>query len=279
MHIHCWGARGSVPVSGKSFLTYGGDTTCIEIRTRDDKVIIIDAGTGIRRAGIRLQEQKKKSCYLLFTHHHLDHIMGFPFFKLIYSGENHITIYSSAYCQPSLQQALSLIMNPPFFPFSFDHIKAVLNFKQIRDESFNIGSASITPIQLNHPGGGSGFKIREDDKSFVFLTDNELGEPYGKGKSFQMYCDFTAGADLLMHDAAFTPEEYQSKKKWGHSSSMVALNLALEAEVKQLGLFHHLPERTDDQIDAMIKKCNHQVVVNTSSLTCFGVTSDFTLEL
>lgn len=279
MIIHCWGARGSAPVSGKPFLTYGGDTTCMEIRTSDDQVIIIDAGTGICSAGHHLHKKKQNNCHLLFTHLHLDHVIGFPFFDLLYSETNTITIYDSIYLTKSIKPALSAIMNSPYFPFSFQKIKANLSFKKTQNKTFTIGSAAITPIHINHPEGGAGFKIIEEDKCFVFLTDNELGEPYGKGHSFQAYRDFTNEADLLIHDAEFTPEEYNNKKHWGHSSYMDALHLALESGVKQFGLFHHHQQRTDDEINTMVKKCREQVARTKSSLHCFAVGAGFNINL
>jgi len=279
MIIRCWGARGSVPVSGKPFLTYGGDTTCIEIRTSDSQVIIIDAGSGICSAGNKLHKEKQDSCHLLFTHLHLDHVIGFPFFDLLYSETSTITIYDSVFLKKPIKSALSAIMNSPYFPFSFQKIKAHLSFKKIQDKTFTIGSAAITPVQLNHPEGGAGFKITEEDKIFVFLTDNELGEPYGKGHSFQTYRDFSSQADLLIHDAEFTPEEYNNKKHWGHSSYMDALYLALDSGVKQFGLFHHHQQRTDDQIDAMVEKCRKHAARKRSSLHCFAVAAGFTINL
>ncbi|MFO7890362.1 MAG: MBL fold metallo-hydrolase [bacterium] len=279
MIIRCFGSRGSVPVSGQPFLTYGGDTTCIEIKTSDNQVIIIDAGTGICTAGNQLQQDNQDSCHLLFTHLHLDHIIGFPFFDLLYSGTSKITIYSSVYLKKPIKSALSTIMNPPYFPFSFQKIKAKLSFQKIQDDTFTIGSACISTIQLNHPAGGIGFKIREKDKCFVFLTDNELGEPYKNGHSFQTYRDFTSQADLLMHDAEFTPEEYNNRKHWGHTSYMDALYLALESGVKRFGLFHHHQQRTDAQIDAMVEKCRKYAARTQSSVHCFAVASGFKIKL
>ena len=170
-------------------------------------------------------------------------------------------------------------MNPPYFPFSFQKINADLSFQKIQDKTFTIGSAAITPIQLNHPEGATGFKITEEDKCFVFLTDNELGEPYGKGHSFQTYRDFTGHADLLMHDAEFTPEEFSNKKQWGHSSYMDALDLALESGVKKFGLFHHHQLRTDDEIDTMVEKCREHAARTQSSMHCFAVASNFKINL
>ena len=127
MIIRCWGARGSIPVSGKEFEKYGGDTTCIEIRTTDDEIVIVDAGTGIRRLGNRLKEEKSNHYHLIFTHSHWDHLLGFPFFKPIYFENTHIDVYGCRFAQRSIKNILANTMQPPFFPVKLDDIKAERN--------------------------------------------------------------------------------------------------------------------------------------------------------
>lgn len=279
MLIRCWGSRGSSPVSGQSFLKYGGDTTCLEIRTADNNILIIDAGTGIRRLGNRLLEKKKYQYHLFFTHIHLDHIIGFPFFNPIYSEKTLINIYGCSGLSKSPQSALASIMRPPYFPVDFKKIKAKLKFYEINKNSFRIGSSVITFIPINHPDGGVGFKIKEGDRSFVFITDNELMEQYSGGETFQSYIDFVRNADLLIHDAEFTPEEYEKKKLWGHSSYKDALQLALDADVRHFGLFHHSQDRNDAEIDTIVQNCQNIIRQKQSLLDCFAVSEDFIIEL
>jgi phosphoribosyl 1,2-cyclic phosphodiesterase len=124
MLVRCWGARGSIPVSGREYLRCGGDTPCIEIRTGDDRIVIIDAGSGIRRLGNRLITEKRHDFALIFTHAHWDHIMGFPFFRPIYRSGTHIAVFGCPFAQDSVREMISRIMAPPNFPVNFDDITA-----------------------------------------------------------------------------------------------------------------------------------------------------------
>ncbi len=279
MYIKCWGSRGSIPVSGTDYIKYGGDTTCIEIRTKSDDIIIIDAGTGIRRLGNRLMDEKRYKYNLIFTHAHWDHVMGFPFFKPLYSEKVKLMLYRCPFHSKFVETILSMLMAPPNFPVRYSEIKAKMEYQGAFTTEFKIGSVTVTPIQLNHPDNGSGYKFTEDDKSFVFLTDNELGFEHPGGLSYKDYLDFSEGADLLIHDAEYTPEEYESTMRWGHSVFTHALDLALEAGVGQLGLFHSNQERTDRQMDEIVEDCRHRIAEKGNELECFAVGCDMTFTL
>ena len=233
MIIRCWGSRGSIPVSGKQYSRYGGNTTCLEIRTNDDRILIVDAGSGIREAGNSLIAEGRHDFTLLLTHAHWDHIMGFPFFKPIYSRKTKLNIWGFPFAQSSIKEMLSRVMAPPNFPVNFDAIHANISYQETRVESYTLGSMSITPIALSHPNQGTGYKFEEDGKCFVFLTDNELGYKHEGGLDFQDYLKFSRGADLLIHDAEYNEEEYKKTRSWGHSVYIDALNLALDAGVKK----------------------------------------------
>ena len=174
MIIHCWGSRGSIPVSGKQYLRYGGNTTCLEIRTNDNKILIVDAGSGIREAGNALIAAGHRDFTLLLTHAHWDHIMGFPFFKPIYSRKTNLNIWGCLFAQNSIKEMLSRIMTAPLFPVNFDSIRTTISYEDTCVEHYTLGSMIITPIALSHPNQGRGYKFEEDGKCFVFLTDNEL---------------------------------------------------------------------------------------------------------
>lgn len=280
MRIKCWGARGSIPVSGPSFLKYGGDTACIEIHTQNDEIIIIDAGTGIRALGDQLIRENQKHIHLLFTHTHLDHIMGFPYFQPIYNRQSQIDIYGSKFGQQSLQSTLSKLMEPPFHPAELDKLQSRLQFHDLEHSTMQIGSVVISYIRLNHPNGGLGFKFQEDDQTFVFLTDNELHEQHEEGLAFKTYVEFCREADLLFHDAEFTDEEYTRVRSWGHSTVKDALHLAMEAGVKRFGLFHHNRNRSDAALDGLIHDCQQTIKSNQLPLSCFAVATgmEFLLE-
>jgi ribonuclease BN (tRNA processing enzyme) len=138
---------------------------------------------------------------------------------------------------------------------------------------------TITPIPLSHPNQGVGYKFTEDGKSFVFLTDNELMHKHHGGMDFDDYCEFSAGADLLIHDAEYDDDDYKKKKTWGHSTYKDALRLAQEAGVKRFGLYHHNQERSDAQVDAFVKDCKKIIRQNSSGMKCFAVTQDMEIEL
>ena len=279
MIIRCWGARGSIPVSGKQYLHYGGNTTCLEIRTNDDKILIVDAGSGIREAGNSFLAAGLHDFTLLLTHAHWDHIMGFPFFKPIYSHKTNLSIWGCPFAQYSIKEMLSRVMAPPNFPVNFDAIHANISYLETCVESYTLGSMIITSIALSHPNQGKGYKFEEDGKCFVFLTDNELGYKHEGGLDFQDYLKFSRGADLLIHDAEYNEEEYKKTRSWGHSVYKDALNLALDAGVKKLGLFHHNQERLDTGVDAIVKDCHEEISRSGKKMECFAVGQSMEIKL
>jgi phosphoribosyl 1,2-cyclic phosphodiesterase len=279
MKITCWGARGSIAVSGTEYVKYGGDTTCIEIRSKNNDVIIVDAGTGLRKLGNKLIAENQQSCHMLFTHAHWDHLLGFPFFKPIYRKGTKISLYGCPYAQKSIADILSKSMIAPYFPIEFGQLQAAFTSNQTCDKPFQIGPITITPIQLSHPNQGVGYKFTEDGKSFVFLTDNELSQRHPGGGEYGDYLRFAENADLLVHDAEYTAEQYTLTKGWGHSLYTDALRLALEAKVKQFGLFHHNQERSDADLDRIVKDCEGTVQQKNSKLRCFALSVGMEIEL
>ena len=169
MYIKCWGSRGSIPVSGKEYVKYGGDTTCLEIRTKSDDIIIVDAGTGIRRLGNRLVREDHYKYHLIFTHAHWDHLMGFPFFKPLYIEKTELFMHKCPFHSKFVETALSKVMAPPFFPVKYSGITAKSVYLNACPTEFTIGSVTVTPIPISHPNSGSGYKFTENDTSFIFL--------------------------------------------------------------------------------------------------------------
>jgi phosphoribosyl 1,2-cyclic phosphodiesterase len=279
MKIICWGARGSIPVSGKEYLKYGGATTCIEFRTNNDQLIIIDAGSGIRKLGNKLFKEGVKEYNIIFTHAHWDHIMGFPFFKPIYSKGTQINMLGSTTAQESIKHIVSKTMGAPNFPVKFEDIHAEISYIGSCPDWFRIKDVSITPIALSHTNKGMGFKFEENGRSFVFLTDNELTYKHPGGLEYKDYLEFSRAVDLLIHDSEFTPDEYQHTRTWGHSIYLDALNLAIEAEVKRFGLFHHNQERTDEAIDRMVEDCKRLIKEKGSNMECFAVAEGMEIEI
>jgi len=253
MRIRFWGTRGSIPSCGKPFVKYGGHTTCVELRSALGKLIVIDAGTGIRNLGISLAASCPESFSMLFTHSHLDHISGFPFFLPIFKKNIKISLFSlEGDLYNPIKEITEKTMNPPIFPLSFKTVPADFSFHCIKKGINIIEGINVFPIELSHPDGGVGFRFEENGKSFVFLTDNELGHKHCHGHVLEEYAEFCKGADFLAHDAQYTEEEYKSHKTWGHSTPAQAIKLAKMAGVKKLCLFHHDPGRSDSELDSVL---------------------------
>lgn len=271
MIVRCWGARGSIPTSGQHYLRYGGNTTCLEIRNSRDDILLVDAGSGIREAGNALLAEGCHEFTLILTHAHWDHIMGFPFFKPLYSHKTSITIWGCDFAQHSIRDMLARVMSAPYFPINYDDIHANVFYSESCNGAYKLGDMNITQIALSHPNQGTGYKFSENGKSFVFLTDNELGFRHDGGMAYEDYLEFSRGADLLIHDAEYRDEEYPKRRGWGHSTIEQAVNLALDAGVGQLGLFHHNQDRLDAEIDDMVARCRQIIRERKSALQCFAV--------
>jgi len=279
MIIRCYGARGSIPVSGREYIKYGGDTTCLEIRSKNDEIVIVDAGSGIRRLGNKLLSEGRLDFHILFTHSHLDHILGFPFLKPIYNENAGIHLMGCPTTQGNIRKLLSKAMSAPLFPVPFDALQAKIEYDVECQISFQIDSIEIFPINLSHPNGGMGYKFVEDGKTFVFLTDNELGHKHRNGRTFEEYAAFSRDADLFIHDSEYTREEYEEARGWGHSSYLDALRLARKARVKTFGLFHHNQNRNDTEQDIIVQRCRSINEENNINMECFALTQTTTLTL
>lgn len=284
MKIRIWGCRGSIPTPGLTTLRYGGNTTCVEIRTKKGQVIIIDAGSGARNLGRALSQEKDVSqVRFFFTHSHWDHLVGFPFFRPAYLDYFSITFCSGTHAQDSIKRYLTHQMEAPYFPVDFNLLKAKFDFHCQRPKMepghCHLDGLEVCPVALNHPNGGYGYKFMEGDKTFVFLTDNELGFQHQGGLSRGQYVEICRGADLLLHDAQFTEEEYQSTRGWGHSTMDQATDLAIEANVKSFGLFHHDPDHSDDDISRQVEFCQERIHRKASTVECFATAEGMEIEL
>lgn len=279
MIIRCWGARGSIGVSGAPYVKYGGDTTCMEIRTSDDRIVIVDSGTGIRRLGNRLLEEGRYEYTMLFTHAHWDHIMGFPFFRPIYDEKTSLTILGCPAEQGNMQTLLSHTMSPPHFPVPFDIIRAEVKYDEMCGGEYEIGPMQVKTITLSHPNKGMGFRFEEKDRSFVFLTDNELSHVHPGGGSFDEYVEFCRDVDFLVHDAEYVPEEYEERRTWGHSHYLEALELSIQAGARCFGLYHHNQDRSDREVDRMVQDCRTEIAKRGVDMECFAVAQDMVIRI
>lgn len=274
MIIRCWGSRGSIAVSGKQYLKYGGDTACVEVRSVNNDLIIIDAGTGIRALGNELAKKKDQTIHLLLSHAHWDHLSGFPFFKPIYRKDTTLKIYGPQNTRTSLKRIISKAMTAPYFPIEFEDINARISLLGMGNKkNYYISDIKINTIPLSHPNEGAGYRLEEGGKSFVFLTDNELTYQHPTGLKYDDYVAFSKDADVLFHDSEYTRKEYRHTIKWGHSVYLDTLNLALQANVKVFGLFHHNQDRTDKEVDAILADCRRIVAKRGSKMKCIAVST------
>ncbi len=279
MKIKFWGARGSIPVSGKQYIKYGGSTTCVEVRSKKDDLVIVDAGSGIRLLGKKLLKNSRDSFTMFFTHSHWDHVLGFPFFAPIYNKKTRIRIMGCSFSSDSVREIIAKTMQPPGFPVKFEEISARFEFDSVCSEGRDIGGMRILPIELSHPNGGLGYKFCEGGKTFTFLTDNELGFVHPGGRTFSDYAAFSRGTDLLVHDADYTEAEYPRRRTWGHSTWQQALDLAMRSGARSFGLFHHNQDRTDAEIDHTVAACSRLARAAGSRIKCFAVKEGQEIEM
>lgn len=279
MRIKCWGSRGSIAVSGAEYVKYGGDTTCLEVVADSGEIVIVDAGTGIRRLGKSLLEREEKEFHMLLTHSHWDHILGIAFFHPLLRRDTRLIVQDRLIGCIHTKKVLAEVMKDPFFPVRIEDFQADIRFDPSLNDSFSIGSLDIDSIPTSHSKGSLGYRFREKGKTFVFLTDNELGYAHPQSRSRQEYIDFCRGADLLLHDTEYTAEEYAHKTGWGHSSVPDVLDLALKAGVGHLGLIHLNQDRTDAQMDAIVDECTRFFKSQNCQTKVSGVSFNFTAAL
>ncbi len=276
MKIRFWGVRGSIPCPGPATVEYGGNTACIELRFGDDdRLIIIDAGSGIRDLGnFMMQHDLPKGpidTSIFLTHTHWDHIMGFPFFTPIYIPNSKLNVYGPVtYEDEGLDKIVGSQLSYRYFPVKHSELAAEITYHPLKELSMDLGDGiSVTTKYLNHPILCLGYKFEHQGKSFctvydtepflnVFPTDPddpsydpdaaEEGEIAAKDENEKLL-RFMEGADVVVHDTQYTHEEYlDSKLGWGHTPFEFAINSAHKADVKKLILFHHDPMRTDKQL-------------------------------
>lgn len=244
MQIRFWGVRGSIASPGPETAKVGGNTSCVEVVCGESR-LILDAGTGLRRLGDAMMARRMPvDATILLSHFHWDHIQGLPFFAPAYVPSTKLTIVGGANGVMSLRDTLAHQMTEPVFPVRLDELGACITTKDVRQgESFDVGSATVTVAKGNHPGGVHAYRIEYEGRSMVFATDTEhfaCVDP--------QLCSLSLGADVLIYDSQYTPEEYSGKVGWGHSTYVAGAELARSAGVRRYVLFHHDPRRTDEQV-------------------------------
>ncbi len=247
MLITFWGVRGSVPSPGPNTLYFGGNTTCLTLET-DKTFIIIDAGTGIINVGPYVKQKKISNMHMMFTHYHWDHLQGLPFFNPLFNSNIQIDMYG----KKNLSEVLSLQMQKPFFPADYRNLPSKIVHKKFR-KKFIIDDIEIETIENNHPNGCTGLKFRRKNKSFVFMTDNEIFSPTDRFTERDAFVDFVKNADYLVHDAQYLKTDMDKKAGWGHSTFEQAIELGIDGNVKNIVLTHHDPMRKDTELKSILK--------------------------
>lgn len=255
MYIRFWGVRGTIPTPGPNTVRVGGNTSCIEIRTSDKQLIILDAGSGIRGLGQALQKENSGRIVgnILISHTHWDHIQGFPFFGPVFGRTNRFVLVGQKRVGKRLEETLAGQFIEPYLPFSYKTLPADLIVKEVKDgETIIIGdSTRVKVADLSHPGGCLGFRIESEGAVFTYCSD--VG--HSDDRFDLNVLKLAQGADLFVHDSHFgTVEECKRYSDWGHSTWLEAAQAAIEANVKCLGLFHFSPDLTDDEVDVILQK-------------------------
>ncbi len=280
MRVKFWGTRGSIATPGPSTVRYGGNTTCVEVLLENDTRIVIDAGTGIRRLGESLMySPEDQPIHLFLTHSHWDHVQGFPFFRPAYDRSRSIRIYGFHQAYDKLREILTNQMESKYFPVDFSDLNARIEFIEITDETYEIAGTRISAIANNHPGTAHGFRITENNRSLVFLTDNELRPADPPTTAWPRFVEFCAEANLLIHDAMYSDEELEARRGYGHSSYRQALDLAIESKVHTCVLFHHDPDHDDETVDRIVMECQRNIKRMKVPLECHGAREESTLEV
>jgi phosphoribosyl 1,2-cyclic phosphodiesterase len=282
MKVRFWGVRGSIPVPGATTNRYGGNTSCVEVRPGGGPLIVIDAGTGIRRLGKALLHSEfgegKGAAHLLISHTHWDHIQGLPFFAPLYVPGNDVRIYALQRDDTHLRAVFRCVTDEPYFSVPFDSVQAAVSFCELTDTTrFQIDGVHVQCTRLNHPWIAIAYRLESDGASVCYVSDTApfrnillehefvrqpppLGEPLPPAHVAKLVAmregvvSLCRNADVVIYDTMFTQEEYALRPHWGHSSPEDAIEIIREAGARKLVLFHHDPTRTDDQVDEQLAR-------------------------
>ena len=269
MRLRFWGTRGSIATPGPGTNHFGGNTSCIELTTPAGACVVLDCGTGARLLGNQLVANAASSisATILLTHTHWDHIQGFPFFAPLFVPGNHFAVYGPEGAHLSLRDVLAGQMEHHYFPVELDQLSARITYKDLHEGIYDIAGLKIAAQRMNHPSATLGYRIQAGDRSICYLSDHE---PYYEGvwregaepgrldsildPGDRRHAEYMRGADIVIHESQYTPEEYPAKRNWGHSTYSYVVGLAAAAGVKRLFLTHHDPSHDDEFMRVLEKR-------------------------
>jgi phosphoribosyl 1,2-cyclic phosphodiesterase len=277
VRITFYGVRGSFPVAHAKVAKVGGNTSCVALRADNAPTLIFDGGTGLRRCGRDLMDEgfgdgEGKAAFF-FSHTHWDHIQGFMYFEPFYREGNQVTVVARASHDKRLQQVFAGQVGSEYFSYGLGGLSADVNWRATQDsETFQLGPYTIKTARLNHPGIAVGYRVEHAGKVFIYLTDTAPYDDQLLGEGFHLRApdtdpkviaelerhgqaleEFVEGADLLLYDTFFTPEQYQANPHWGHSTPDEGIRLARQGGVPRLYNYHHHPEAWDDELEARVR--------------------------
>lgn len=251
MRLTLWGTRGSIAAAGPETARYGGDTSTVEIVTDNDRRFILDAGTGIRPLGEKLVGIDRVD--ILLSHLHMDHVQGLPFFTPLLDPDSEVHVWGPISTTMTLRDRLSRYLSPPLFPINVRDLPNA-HFHDVPPGRLELDPLEITADLISHPGTTLGYRLTAGDgRTIAYLPDHEpaLGSPQLDEPPWTSGFELAEAADILIHDAQYTDEEYESRIGWGHTSMSDLVKFAALARVSRLVSFHHDPGHSDEYLDEM----------------------------
>ncbi len=246
MKARIWGCRGSLSTPGAATVRYGGNTSCIEVRTSTGALVVLDAGTGVRSLGASLADDRPTQLDLLLTHLHLDHIEGLGFFAPLFDPECTIRVWGPRPMSGSLEELVAAYLSPPYFPVPFERIPAHISFNEISEDTWQIDDLRVSTAPVCHPGSTVGYRLSQNGNSLAYIPDNEPALDRQSGLAI------AGDADVLFHDAQFTEAEYATRVGWGHAALSDFVRYIGEAAPRRALMFHHDPAHGDSQLEGML---------------------------
>lgn len=251
VNVTFYGVRGSTPCPSDANHRYGGNTSCVGIEAKGQPPLALDLGTGLRFWGEHLPQDGSFHGHVLVTHLHWDHVQGLPFFVPVNRAGATLDIYAPRQSHSTVAERFAEFMCPPYFPVGLDALAGEIRFHDLLDDDLVIGDAKVRARWVPHIGPTLGFRVETGGASIVYLPDHQepLDGSYRIADEVLELCD---GADLVIHDAQYTADEFERKSQWGHCSVDYALHVARESGARRLALFHHDPDHHDDLVDRIL---------------------------